>query len=268
MDILLGLINNLALLLSLWAIYGVLPLAASRKKPLIEQVITGLAVGSIGIAVMLNPLPFSPGIVFDTRSILLSISGLFFGGLPTLIGVVITGLYRLSQGGAGAWTGVGVILTSAAIGLAWRYLRRKREQETGLLELYLLGMVVHIIMLLMMLTLPRESALSVLRNISLPVMALYPLATVFVGRLFSSQLTRKILARQLADSETRYRNLFESAADGIFIIDQVGNCIDVNQSACRLLGYARADLLDRNFLELTDPLSLENPLLEELQVKK
>ena len=44
---------------------------------------------------------FEPGIVFDTRSVLLAVSGLFLGAVPTVVAVTMTAAFRLLQGGAG-----------------------------------------------------------------------------------------------------------------------------------------------------------------------
>jgi|GEM_PF-935127 len=44
-------------------------------------------------------------------------------------------------------------------------------------------------------------------------------------------------------SEEKFRTLVEQASDGIFISDQQGKYIEVNDSACRLLGYSREELL-------------------------
>src|SRR5690606_23472717 len=125
--------------------------------------------GLIGITLMTIPWKFAPGIIFDTRSILLSISGLFFGLVPTIIAVLSTSIFRLMQGGVAAWTGVSVIITTAGIGLAWRYLRKKKVDQISFTELYLFGLLNHVVMLLLMLTLPRDTAFNVLGAISFPV---------------------------------------------------------------------------------------------------
>lgn len=44
-------------------------------------------------------------------------------------------------------------------------------------------------------------------------------------------------------SENRYRTLFEYAPDGILIADANSNYVDANPSACRMLGYAREELI-------------------------
>ncbi len=47
----------------------------------------------------------------------------------------------------------------------------------------------------------------------------------------------------LRESEDRYRVLFETAKDAIFVSDETGKFVDVNQAACEFLGYSREELL-------------------------
>ncbi len=51
-------------------------------------------------------------------------------------------------------------------------------------------------------------------------------------------------------SEAHYRLLFEAAADAIFLHDPEGHFLDVNEVACRRLGYTRHELLDMSPHEL------------------
>ncbi|MCK4811655.1 MAG: PAS domain S-box protein [Methanosarcinales archaeon] len=44
-------------------------------------------------------------------------------------------------------------------------------------------------------------------------------------------------------SEEKYRVLFETAKDAIFLSDETGKFIDVNQAACKTLGYSKEELL-------------------------
>ncbi|MDP3207899.1 MAG: PAS domain S-box protein, partial [Rhodoglobus sp.] len=55
----------------------------------------------------------------------------------------------------------------------------------------------------------------------------------------------------LQASETRYRRLFESAKDGILILDaESGRIVDVNPFMAELTGYARADFLGKHLWEI------------------
>ena len=47
----------------------------------------------------------------------------------------------------------------------------------------------------------------------------------------------------LRESEQKYRVLFETAKDAIFVSDKTGRFVDVNQAACEFLGYSRKELL-------------------------
>ena len=79
-----GLINNAALLLALCLLYDMLGPRLQERKTIIQQILTGIVLGAIGLAIMFNPWTFGQGVVFDTRSVLLAISGFFFyhGRLP------------------------------------------------------------------------------------------------------------------------------------------------------------------------------------------
>ena len=114
-----SLLHNAALLMALIVIYDMVS-SRYRLPYWPQQFVTGVMLGVMGLGVMFAPLEIQPGIVFDTRSILLCLSGLFFGTIPTLIAMLLTAAYRLLQGGAAAVVGVLVILASGSIGIAWR----------------------------------------------------------------------------------------------------------------------------------------------------
>jgi phosphoglycerol transferase MdoB-like AlkP superfamily enzyme len=147
----LGLIQNAGLLLGMALVFDVGSQRLRNKHSTFDRLLLGVILGGIGIVLMLTPWVFRPGIIFDTRTVLLGVSGLFFGGLPTLVAMGITAVFRLSQGGAAAWVGVASIVATGTIGIAWRKLRRKPLAEIGWRELYLLGLIVHIAMLALML---------------------------------------------------------------------------------------------------------------------
>lgn len=245
-SIFVGLINNAALLLALWAVYGLVTLKSSLKS-IWEKIISGLAISGLGIAVMLSTIPFSPGVVFDTRSILLSISGLFFGLIPASIAAVITSAFRIWQGGAGATMGVLVIFTSTAIGVGWRYLRKKQDQESNWLELYIFGIIVHVVMFLDSMALPPDVFRLVFIHVIPSVMIIYPIVTVALGLLFSSQLIRKKLSTELEKSEAKYRSIVETAEEGICTFDEKGDFFFVNRKFSEMTGYSLQELIERPY---------------------
>jgi PAS domain S-box-containing protein len=74
--------------------------------------------------------------------------------------------------------------------------------------------------------------------------------THFVG--IKQDITEQTRAQErLRASELRYRRLFESAKDGILILDATsGQIIDVNPYLVEMLGYSRKDFLGRELWEL------------------
>src|SRR5690606_830274 len=58
---------------------------------------------------------------------------------------------------------------------------------------------------------------------------------------------------ELAESEARYRKLFDCAPDGIVIADPESVYLDANPSICRMLGYARGELVGMHASDIVDP---------------
>jgi PAS domain S-box-containing protein len=82
---------------------------------------------------------------------------------------------------------------------------------------------------------------------------------------------RKKAQEQLIASESRFRRLFESAKDGIIILDfNTGEILDINPYLADLLGYSRKELLEKKIWDLgplQDTLFSRNKFLE-LQKKE
>ncbi len=71
---------------------------------------------------------------------------------------------------------------------------------------------------------------------------------------FCTDITeRKQIEEALRKSEEKYRDYIENAVEGIFIADKTGRYIDVNPSACRLVGYTRDELLSLTIADLFAP---------------
>ncbi|MCX5812838.1 MAG: PAS domain S-box protein [Proteobacteria bacterium] len=76
---------------------------------------------------------------------------------------------------------------------------------------------------------------------------------------------RKEAERALKDSEKKYRTIVENTNDAIYIHDLDGNIIDVNENACRMVGYTRDELIGANLAKIDKAWQFpENPECEQL----
>ena len=73
----------------------------------------------------------------------------------------------------------------------------------------------------------------------------------------NAELVERERARsKLQTSEENYRNLFEMASDGIFVMDDVGVLVSVNAALCDFLGYSRNELVGRAYQGFIEPADL------------
>ncbi len=68
---------------------------------------------------------------------------------------------------------------------------------------------------------------------------------------------KKRALEALRDSEQRYRELVETIADIVYITDGTGKIIYLNKALEEVSGYTREELLQKNYMELLTPESLE-----------
>lgn len=243
------LIINSALIISISALYGAIyRQLAHRVKTF--QVITGVLFGVAAIAVMNIPFHLMPGVIFDGRSVIVGAAGMFGGPPAAALAAAAAGAYRLWLGGAGAVTGVTVIVSAAGIGVAYHYLRRRRPDAVKYYHLYAFGVLIHMVMLLLMLTLPRAIRFEVLANISIPVMLIFPPVTLVVCRLLLNR-------EDEVDAKRRLNRIVEGTRALLLNIDTKGMINFMNEAAAGLLGYQVKELVGKHLLEYVHPVDRE-----------
>jgi PAS domain S-box-containing protein len=233
-----ALILNAALLVAVLQVVGLTRLSEMAATRWPQRLLLGLALGCIGIAVMMAPWVLQPGVVIDARSALLVISGLYFGLVPTLIAMAITAVFRIGTGGVAVWAGVAVIAVSGFAGVAWRAWRKPDVSRISAWELYGLGFGVHLAMCALMYLLPAEQAHQVVEATFWPVLGLLPLVTVALGKVISRQMANRDQARLLAESEARYRALFANPHSVMVVVDaESGLILEANSAAEAYYGW-------------------------------
>jgi PAS domain S-box-containing protein len=252
-----GLASNIAFLIVLSFLYSLVYQKFKKINRLAVEVLTGILFGLIAVASMLVPIRYLPGIIFDGRSVIISLGAFFSGPVAAVVMVFMAAAYRYLLGGVGALTGIAGIVTYAIIGLLYRYLFPYEKARTPI-YLYLFGFVLHIIMLLWMLTLPGRTGLAVLYDLSIPILLIYPIATVFIGLLIIDREEFIDSRERLKESEEKYKLLIDNQVDFLVKIDARWRLLFVSPSYCEAIGKKEEELLGREFIPMVHPDDVES----------
>ena len=239
-----SLLSNAALLIVMGFAY-VRIFRTFRQYRLMRQLFNGIIFGWIAVIVMLVPMFFSDELFFDTRSIVISISGLFGGPVTAAVSTLIASAFRIYKGGVGAIAGVVMILSSGAIGIGYYYLRRKYPAAMKPLYVYFFGLLVQTSMFLSMFLLPRGLALKAFEHISLSIAVIFPLVSYIIIFLLLDKEARIKAEDVLAAREKQYSTLLNNLSTGIVIHAPDTRIIFNNPRASQLLGLTQDQLHGR-----------------------
>ncbi|WP_028769094.1 EAL domain-containing protein [Shewanella fidelis] len=248
--LLLSFIQNSALLLAIVLIYDALPRRYKHKKDVMARVGVGLLVGGITIVLMLMPWEYSEGVFFDSRTVILSICGIFFGGIATFVAVAVSAVYRLVEGGATLVPGIGAIVTSGLLGYVWGRYRKGKLSDVGFSELFFFGLFCNAIILLWGLSLPAEFAITLLKQVTIPFLVIFPITTALLGLLLSRRIEIRRDQKIKLQDHLLFKSHFQSGNMGIAITDKQHQWIKVNPNLCEMLNYSESELLQLSWPEL------------------
>jgi PAS domain S-box-containing protein len=249
----LDLIKNVSLLIALANIYSLLARIKIDGRRSVK-ILMGLLFGAGAIAGMLLPFKYASGIFYDGRSIILTLAGLFGGGTTAIVSIIVAGAYRASLGGNGMWAGLATIISCAMVGLAFRRIRKNHPGNFTLPELFAIGVVAHIAMLAsQLLVLPWPTGLTILKQIWLPVMLIFPAATLLIGLLYKNEDRRIQTERKLESSEALYHDLVDSAQTLIWQCDMEGRYTYLNPAWEEVFGYKIEEMSGKKFTDFQTP---------------
>ncbi len=237
--IIIDLIYNLALLVALSVLSGFVGHRWKNRRR--EALLQGLVFGGTAVIGMLHPTVLGPGLIFDGRSVVISLCGLFFGPAAVSVAGLMALICRVVQGGIGARMGVVVIVASALLGVIFHNRRTRQGAEVSNWQLLLFGVLVQLAMFASAFTLPTTAALSVLQQIALPVLLTYPVATVLIGKVLSDQIARSRFVDALWESREEVRTTLYSIGDAVITTDKEGLVRQMNPEAERLTGWLEAE---------------------------
>lgn len=242
------LFHNATLLLALALVHN-LVLARLPQERLSRGVLDGILFGLVAIAGMLYPVTLMPGVIFDGRSVVISMAGLFGGALSAGIAALLAGAYRAWLGGAGVYMGVGTILTAAALGIGYRHLCQRLRWPINWVTLAPFGFLVHGLALVWVVALPPEVREQVLAQMLWPFLVVLPVFSLILGLVFRVQEQRN---EALAALE-RERERQQSALDMVEAILRVSpvpqlivdhrDCVrKINPAFERVIGYRHEEV--------------------------
>jgi PAS domain S-box-containing protein len=237
--IVIELIFNLALLISVSVLSGFIDIRWKRTTHL-GVVLQGLLFGMVALLGMVNPFVLAPGIIFDGRSVVLSLCALFFGPVAGMIAAVIALLYRIGLGGSGLMMGVSVIISSALIGSICHKPLIKGTFKANTLNFYLIGFFVHLVMVALISVIPSSMRWVTFKTLTLTILGIYPIATALIGKILQDQTDsndHRRAEQALLESEARFRSLFENSLMGISETEPDGRLIHANLQFARMYGY-------------------------------
>ena len=251
------LILNVTLLITLTVLFSFI----SRQKKsglIVYQLMTGFLFGIIAVIGMSVPFRVSPGIIYDGRSIVLSMAGLFGGCFSGAVSLLMALVYRIYIGGDGVWAGTATIFSSVVIGLLFRWFLKSKPEKISVPNLYLFGLITHMAMLGCQLLLPQAYALEIIRNIWLPVILIFPMASLLMGLIFRNELKRINAENEIQENEFRYKTTLLSIGDGVITTDNRGMITFINPMAVQLTGWKEQEAIGRHVEDVFTIVSEEN----------
>ena len=84
-----------------------------------------------------------------------------------------------------------------------------------------------------------------LRNVLVITQTIVLSGSTVLHAIWRDITDQKAAEKALAESEAKYRDLFENASDAVFVLDSQLRYVDVNRRGVELLGYKREELLGR-----------------------
>ncbi len=255
---LINLINNIAFLVALVAA-GLIVLKRFRNDALHRQVLLGFLFGGVTLLGMLNPVNFAPGLIFDSRSIALSVAGVVGGGVTAAIAAAMAALYRYQLGGIGAPVGVTVILASALLGVLARQWWLRRATMPSAMHYLALGVLVQLAQLAAFTQIPNRAGYPFVEQAWWVLLLFYPPATMLLCQVFRDQEQRLEHQQALQSAQdaamrerSMLRTLIDTLPDLIWLKDAQGVFLACNHRFEQYFGASERVIVGKTDYDFVD----------------
>lgn len=214
------------------------------------QCLAGVWFGSACIVGMLMPIVAQAGVIFDARTVVLSMAALFGGPLVAAIAGVLAGGYRAWLGGAGVWVGLINVAMPIALGLLYRHLHRRGSIGVGVWQLLLFGLLLHVGVVASLWLLPTGLAPPTLSLVGVPMLLVLPPSVVVLGLLLGDILRRDQIERAMKLSQARLRAVTQAIPDSLAVLDEDGRYLEVIAGDPAVLPISNETLVGRCLSDL------------------
>lgn len=221
----------------------------SHKK--MAQVLSGLLFGVAAVIGMMSAIVLDSGLIFDARSVLLGVAGLFGGPLVAAIAALIASAYRLWLGGVGATAGIVAIVGPALLGVVFFYGRKRRLVRVGVWQLLVFGALIQLIQtLVFQFLLPSEVSQRVMQFV-VPAMWLFLLPATLLLGLMMFYLERFFINQiRLRRTRSRLQSIVSAIPDLAMVLDEDGRYLDILSAEQQLLSAPSTQLVGKRVDEV------------------
>jgi PAS domain S-box-containing protein len=238
-----------SLLLSLCLLYAFIAQRWPNDEPT-GRVLAGLLFGVICVIGMETPVTVAPGVIFDPRSVIISLSGVFGGPICGVIAGLIAAGVRIYLGGGGAPVGVAVVISCVGLGLAFRAAYKAGRIPLNWWSLLAFGLVVHLVVVGIFTQLPEPVADKVMRTIALPFAVAFTPATMVLGMILAYVDDRIDTQRALASSEAQLQAVVDNTPNGMTLKDSAGRILLANPTYADWVGLTTDALVGKTMWDV------------------
>jgi PAS domain S-box-containing protein len=214
------------------------------SEPSRRVLVNGLAFGALTVLLMISRIQVGEDRFIDARHVPLALIALFEGWPTGLVAAVPPVLYRLWQGGPGAWAGViGLVATAVLGGLVHAWARR--DGGVGTRHALVLSGAVFVATAA---TFPLAGAhgTGLLTRYWLEMLLTCVLGIGVIARLFQDVVAWS----RLAAEQQRFRAVLDEASDAIRIVEpDTLTILDCNRRDSEISGYPAHELIGRDVRE-------------------
>ncbi len=246
------LVKGVALLLALCFLHG-FNIRLWHRRPMLGKAFSGLIFGSICVVGMLTPVVLMPGVIFDARSVVLSMAGLFGGPLVAGIAAAMAAAGRLWLGGAGVEVGLMVIVLCTGLGLVYREGRALGRVGVEPITLALFGLLLHTAVIALFQLLPQEAVLRINQTLALPYLLTFTPATVVLGLLLHDVEERMATEHALKGTAARLKAITRAIPDVLLVLDAQGRYVEVLSPDDAALAATAPELVGKRLHEVLPP---------------